>query len=154
MAKKSAGLLLFRETSDDVEVLLVHPGGPFWARKDEGAWSIPKGEFSDAEDPLQAAVREVREEIGETVTGDFIPLHAQHQSGGKTIYAWAVRFDFNPARLQSNSFSLEWPPRSGHEQSFPEVDRAEWFDVPAARAKILKGQRGFIEELEQRLKET
>jgi predicted NUDIX family NTP pyrophosphohydrolase len=125
MARQSAGLLLFRETSGRLEVLLVHPGGPFWAKKDVGAWSIPKGELSDAEDPLQAAAREVGEELGETVSGEFIPLQPQRQA--------------------------EWPPRSGREQTFHEVDRAEWFDLDVARTKILKGQVGFINELERKL---
>lgn len=151
MARQSAGLLLFRETSGRLEVLLVHPGGPFWAKKDVGAWSIPKGEFSDAEDPLHAATREVGEELGETVTGEFIPLQPQRQAGGKTVHAWAVRFDFNPAHLRSNSFSMEWPPRSGREQTFREVDRAEWFHPDAARTKILKGQVAFIDELERKV---
>lgn len=151
MPKQSAGLLLFRKTSGPVEVLLVHPGGPLWRKKDEGAWSIPKGEFSDAEDPLEAAVREVREELGETVTGHFILLRPQRQAGGKTVHAWAVQFDFDPARLKSNTFSMEWPPRSGRERIFPEVDRAAWFKLDAARTKILKGQVGFINELEREL---
>jgi predicted NUDIX family NTP pyrophosphohydrolase len=151
MARQSAGLLLFRGTAGRLEVLLVHPGGPFWAKKDVGAWSIPKGEPSDAEDPLQAAVREVGEELGGTVTGEFIPLQPQRQAGGKTVHAWAVRFDFDSAHLRSNTFSMEWPPRSGREQTFHEIDRAEWFDLDVARTKILRGQVGFINELERKL---
>jgi predicted NUDIX family NTP pyrophosphohydrolase len=151
MARQSAGLLLFREISGRLEVLLVHPGGPFWAKKNVGAWSIPKGELFDAEDPLRAAVREVGEELGEPVNGEFIPLQPQRQAGGKTVHAWAVRSDFNPAHVRSNTFSMEWPPRSGREQTFHEVDRAEWFDLDAARTKILNGQVGFINELERKV---
>ena len=144
--------MLFRETSERVEVLLVHPGGPFWVKKDAGAWSIPKGEFSDAEEPRQAAVREVREELGEAVSGDFIPLRPQRQAGGKTVHAWAVRSNFDPARLNSNTFAMEWPPRSGRQHVFPEIDRAAWFGLDEARVKILKGQAGFLDELENKLK--
>lgn len=151
MSKKSAGLLLFRDVSGAVEVLLVHPGGPYWTRKDQGAWSIPKGEFSEDEDPLQAAVREFKEEVGEAVTGDFVALQPRRQAGGKMVYAWAVRSDFDPVRLRSNAFSMEWPPRSGRQQAFPEIDRAAWFSLDAARAKISKGQAGFLEELENKL---
>jgi predicted NUDIX family NTP pyrophosphohydrolase len=124
-SKASAGLLLFRETSRNVEVLLVHPGGPFWAKKEAGAWSVPKGEF--------------------------IPLQPRRQAGGKLVYAWAVRSDFDPARLTSNTFSMEWPPRSGRQQAFPEIDRAAWFALDMARMKILKGQVGFLDELEKKL---
>ena len=152
MSKKSAGLLLFREASGPVEVLLVHPGGPFWSKKDKGAWSIPKGELSDDEDPLNAAVREVKEELGEAVTGDFIALQPRHQPGGKIVYAWAVRSGFDSARIKSNTFSIEWPPRSGRRQAFPEIDKAGWFGLDTARAKISKGQAGFLDELEDMLK--
>ena len=152
VSRKSAGLLLFREAHGVVEVLLVHPGGPYWARKDEGAWSIPKGEFRDDEDPLHAAVREVAEELGEPVTGNFLPLQPCRQAGGKTVHAWAVRVDFDPGRLRSNTFSMEWPPHSGRQQPFPEVDRAEWFALDVARMRIVKGQAGFLDELERRLK--
>jgi predicted NUDIX family NTP pyrophosphohydrolase len=152
MPKRSAGLLLFRGASTAIEVLLVHPGGPFWAKKDDAAWSIPKGEFSDDEDPLQAAVREFKEETGEPVAGDFVALEPQRQAGGKVVYAWAVRADFDPARLRSNTFSIEWPPRSRRQQLFPEIDRAEWFALDAARVKILKGQVGFLDELASKLR--
>jgi predicted NUDIX family NTP pyrophosphohydrolase len=148
MSKRSAGLLLFRDVSGAIEVLLVHPGGPFWAKKDEGAWSIPKGEISGDEDPLRAALREFEEEVGQTVTGDVIPLQPRRQAGGKLVHAWALRFDCDPARLRSNTFSMEWPPRSGRQQVFPEIDRAAWFPLQVARAKILKGQAGFLDELE------
>jgi predicted NUDIX family NTP pyrophosphohydrolase len=151
MPRKSAGLLLFRDNGGTLEVMLVHPGGPFWAAKDNGAWSIPKGEFSDDEDPLDAARREFEEETGETVTGDFIPLGPRRQTGGKTVHCWAVRADFDPARLKSNTFSMEWPPRSGQEQVFPEIDRAAWFPLDVARIKMLKGQRGLLEELEAKM---
>ena len=151
MSKKSAGLLLFRDVSRIVEVLLVHPGGPLWAKRDEGAWSIPKGEFSDDEESFHAALREFEEEMGEAVTGDFIALQPRRQGGGKVVHAWAVKSDFSPARLRSNTFSMEWPPRSGRRQAFPEIDRAAWFPLDAARAKISKGQVGFLDELEKKL---
>jgi len=151
MPKQSAGLLLFRGAPGAIEVLLVHPGGPFWANKDEGAWSIPKGEFSDDEVPLQAALREFKEETGETVAGAFIALRPQRQAGGKIVHAWAVEADFDPARLRSSPVSIEWPPRSGRRRTFPEVDRAAWFPLDVAHKKILKGQVGFLEELEARL---
>jgi predicted NUDIX family NTP pyrophosphohydrolase len=143
---KSAGLLLFRETAG-LEVLLVHPGGPFWAKKDDGAWSIPKGEFAEGEEPLHAAKREFEEETGIPAVGDFIALEPLKQPSGKLVFAWAVRADFDPSRLKSNTFSLEWPPKSGRQQEFPEVDRAEWFNVEAARRKILKGQAPFLDQL-------
>jgi predicted NUDIX family NTP pyrophosphohydrolase len=151
--RKSAGLLLFRDAPGGVEVLLVHPGGPFWAKKDRGAWSIPKGELAEDEDPLQAAIREFQEEVGHPApSGEFIPLTPQRQPSGKVVYAWAVRGDFDPARLQSNTFSIEWPPGSGRRQVFPEVDRAAWFPLHIAREKISKGQVGFLDELERKLK--
>jgi|SRR5690349_7159869 len=149
MAKKSAGLLLFRETSGSLEVLLVHPGGPFWSKKDEGAWSIPKGELAEGEDPLEAAKREFEEETGSPVRGEAIPLHPLKQPGGKTVQAWAVRGDFDPELLRSNTFPLEWPPKSGRVQEFPEVDRAAWFPIETARRKILKGQAGFLNQLQE-----
>jgi predicted NUDIX family NTP pyrophosphohydrolase len=147
MAKKSAGLLLFRDSTAGLEVLLVHPGGPFWARKDDGAWSIPKGEFGDDEQPLTAAKREFEEEMGVPPAGEFIPLEPLRQPGGKLVFAWAVRGDFEPSGLKSNVFSMEWPPKSGRQQEFPEIDRAEWFPIEAARVKILKGQAGLLDQL-------
>jgi predicted NUDIX family NTP pyrophosphohydrolase len=147
MAKQSAGLLLFRKTSVDVEVLLVHPGGPFWAKKDAGAWSIPKGEFDPGEDPLAAARREFAEETGASPSGEAIALAPVRQSGGKVVYAWAMNADFDPAALKSNTFSLEWPPKSGRRQEFPEVDRAAWFPLEEAQKKILKVQTPLIEQL-------
>lgn len=151
MPKKSAGLLLLREKSGSLEVLLVHPGGPFWTGKDEGAWSIPKGEIEGDEDPLAAARREFEEETGFAAAGEAIPLAPRRQSGGKIVYAWAVRGDLDPARVRSNTFSLEWPPKSGREQEFPEIDRAAWFPVEVAARKIVKGQAGFLDELVEKL---
>jgi predicted NUDIX family NTP pyrophosphohydrolase len=145
--RSSAGLLLYRFVDRTLQVLLVHPGGPFWARKDLGAWSIPKGEIDPGEEPLDAARREFTEETGGSVEGDFLPLQKRQQSSGKIVHAWAVRADFDPSRLTSAAFSMEWPPRSGRQQSFPEVDRAEWFDLATARQKIVKGQAGFLDEL-------
>lgn len=147
MPKQSAGLLLFRDRTGGFEVLLVHPGGPFWAKTDEGSWSIPKGEFTNGEDPLAAARREFEEELGAPVAGEFIPLGAAKQPGGKVVHAWAVRGDLDAARMKSNTFSMEWPPRSGRLREFPEVDRAEWFGLDAARIKILKGQTAFLDRL-------
>jgi predicted NUDIX family NTP pyrophosphohydrolase len=151
MRKQSAGLLLFRGTVADVEVLLVHPGGPFWAKKDDGSWSIPKGEFAEDEDPLAAAKREFQEETGAPAAGEFTPLAPLRQPGGKLVFAWAVRADFDPSRRKSNLFSMQWPPRSGRQQEFPEVDRAAWFGVESARRKILKGQAGFLDQLLERI---
>lgn len=149
--RRSAGLLLFREAGEGLEVFLVHPGGPFWARKGDGAWSIPKGEFDEGEDPLAAARREFEEETGVVVAGDMIPLEPIRQPGGKLVYAWAIRGDVNPADLKSNTFLMEWPPKSGRQQEFPEIDRGAWFAIPTARQKILKGQVGFLDQLEDKL---
>jgi predicted NUDIX family NTP pyrophosphohydrolase len=147
MAKKSAGLIMYRYRNLQLEVFLVHPGGPFWAKKDEGAWSIPKGEYTGEEDPLTAARREFKEETGCEATGNFIPLSPIKQPGGKIINAWAVEGDCRAEAIKSNTFIMEWPPRSGRQAEFPEVDRAAWFSIDQARKKILKGQVGFIEEL-------
>jgi predicted NUDIX family NTP pyrophosphohydrolase len=147
--KRSAGLLPYRRRAGRLEVFLVHPGGPFWASKDLGAWSIPKGEIGDAEDALACARREFREEIGCDIDGDFRPLAPVRQAGGKRVEAWAVEADCEASRVSSNLFEMEWPPRSGKMQSFPEVDRADWFDLPTARAKLLKGQLPLLDELEQ-----
>ena len=147
MPKQSAGLLMFRLRDGEPEVLLVHPGGPFWATKDEGAWSIPKGEFPAEEQPLAAAQREFEEETGCRARGPFIPLTPVTQRSGKLVHAWAVEGDCNAAQLRSNVFSLEWPPKSGRRQEFPEVDRAEWFSVPVALRKINAAQRAFLTEL-------
>ena len=150
MPKRSAGILLFRDSSGGLEVLLIHPGGPFWMmKKDAGAWSIPKGLIDEGEDPLAAARREFEEETGGRADGEAVPLEPLRQPGGKIVQAWAVRGDYDPAALKSSTFSMEWPPKSGHRQEFPEVDRAGWFDLAAAREKILAGQRGFLDQLER-----
>lgn len=151
MPKRSAGILLYRLSAGLLEVLLVHPGGPFWAKKDDGAWSIPKGEFSEDEDPLEAARREFHEETGGRVAGECLPLTPLKQPSGKIVHAWMAQGDLDPRDLQSNTFSMEWPKGSGKFQSFPEVDRAGWFAVEAARLKILKGQAPFLDELQARL---
>jgi len=151
MAKLSAGLLLFRRMHDQIEVFLVHPGGPFWARKDEGAWSLPKGEFTEDEDPLQAAKREFTEETGLEAEGAFLPLGESKQPSGKSVTAWALERDLDASTIKSNMFLMEWPPKSGKIQEFPEVDRGGWFSLPQARAKILKGQVTFIERLSEKL---
>ena len=147
MPKRSAGLLMYRRRGGAVELLLVHPGGPFWAKKDDGAWSIPKGEYDDGEAPLAVAKREFAEEVGAVPDGDFIDLGEVTQAGRKVVRAFALEGDFDVARLQSNTFEIEWPPKSGRKRSFPEVDRAEWFAPDEARRKILAGQRPFIERL-------
>lgn len=153
MAKKSAGLLMYRRRQGDLEVFLVHPGGPFWAKKDEGAWSIPKGEYTPGEEPFEVAKREFQEETGFQAGGDFIPLTPRKQPSGKIISAWALEGDCDAASVKSNTFSMEWPPRSGKQQEFPEVDRAGWFTIPAAKEKILKGQVSFLDELSEILEE-
>jgi predicted NUDIX family NTP pyrophosphohydrolase len=152
VAKKSAGLIMYRFKDSQLEVLLVHPGGPFWAKKDNGAWSIPKGEYSDDEEPLKVARREFKEETGHKADGDFMPLKPIKQPGGKVISAWAVEGDCDAGMIKSNTFTMQWPPRSGKRAAFPEVDRAGWFAVNRARQKILKGQRGFLEELSEILR--
>lgn len=154
MAKKlSAGILVYRIRSGTPEVLLVHPGGPFWAKKDPGAWSIPKGEFDEGADPLETAKREFLEETGSPVSGKFIALEPLKQRSGKIVHAWAVEGDLDAASITSNTFSMEWPPRSGKQQEFPEVDRGEWFTIPAARKKLQEGQLGFLDELERSVEE-
>jgi predicted NUDIX family NTP pyrophosphohydrolase len=147
----SAGLLLYRIRHAAIEVLLVHPGGPYWKTKDDGAWSIPKGEFSGAEDPLVAARREFLEETGVAIEGDLRALKPIQQSGGKIVHAWAVEGDLDPTTIVSNTFDIEWPPRSGRLQSFPEIDRAAWFALPEATRKILRGQVPLLEELARML---
>lgn len=147
MSKKSAGLLIYRLREGGLEVFLVHPGGPFWAKKELGAWSIPKGEHEADEDPLDAACREFTEETGFTAKGPFLPLTPQKQKSGKVIRAFACEGEVSPENLDSNSFILEWPPRSGKFQEFPEVDRAAWFPLTEAKGKIHPGQEGFLKEL-------
>jgi predicted NUDIX family NTP pyrophosphohydrolase len=152
--RRSAGILLYRGSGRELRLLLVHPGGPFWAKKDEGAWSIPKGEYDEGEDPLAVARREFEEELGSPApAGDMLDLGELVQPSRKRIAAFAVEGDFDANRLKSNLFELEWPPKSGTMQSFPEVDRAEWFTLDEARAKILPGQRPFIDRLLERLGE-
>jgi predicted NUDIX family NTP pyrophosphohydrolase len=148
-AKQSAGVLLYRRPAGRLQVLLVHPGGPFWQKKDLGAWSIPKGEFAAAGDALAAATREFHEETGLEVAGPLTPLVPVKQPGGKIVHAWAVEGDFDPQTLKSNTFSLEWPPRSGRPQEFPEVDRAAWFDLEEAKRRINRGQSALLDQLEQ-----
>ena len=152
--KHSAGLLVYRRCKGEVEVLLVHPGGPFWAKKDLGAWSIPKGEIDPGEesDPLAVARREFAEETGRPITGAFVPLEPVRQAGGKLVEAWAVEGDLDVSKLHSNSFTMEWPPRSGKLRSFPEVDRAEWFPISEAGKRILKGQLPLLDQLEALLR--
>ncbi|HLL29222.1 MAG TPA: NUDIX domain-containing protein [Xanthobacteraceae bacterium] len=151
MPQKSAGILMYRRHHGAAEVLLVHPGGPFWKKKDDGAWTIPKGLVEAHEDALAAARREFQEETGAMPAGEFMPLGEFRQSSAKTISVWAVEGEFDPAALESNSFSLEWPPRSGRMQEFPEIDRAAWFLPAAARRKILKGQRAVLDALFARI---
>jgi len=151
LPRRSAGILLYKRTPDGPLLLLVHPGGPFWARKDEGAWSIPKGEYTDDENPQLAAHREFMEETGGNVTAGLVSLGEFHQPGGKIVTAFAAEADFDPATLRSNSFSLEWPPKSGRTRQFPEVDRAAWFPPAEALQKILPGQRPVVEALLNRL---
>jgi predicted NUDIX family NTP pyrophosphohydrolase len=147
MPKKSAGILLYRLRDGEMQVFLVHPGGPFWVRKDIGAWSIPKGEFDEDEEPLAAALREFEEETGFGVSGTFIPLSPVKLKSGKIILAWAAEGDCDPSAVRSNTFTVEWPPKSGRQREFPEVDRAEWFTVDEARKKINPGQKTLLEEL-------
>lgn len=151
--KLSAGIVLYRRSKGELEVFLVHPGGPFWAKKDAGAWSIPKGEYAEGEDPEAVARREFQEETGCELAGPLQPLTSLKQPSGKVISAWAMEGDFDSALLKSNTFALEWPPRSGKMQQFPEVDRGAWFDLPTAREKILTGQRQFLEQLRRCVKE-
>jgi predicted NUDIX family NTP pyrophosphohydrolase len=150
MAKSSAGLLMYRQRGG-LEVLLVHPGGPFWKSKDDGAWTIPKGEFSADELPLDAALREFREETGLEARGPFTELGPVKQKGGKVVYCWAFEGDCDPAAIRSNTFTMEWPPKSGKQAEFPEIDRAAWFTPAEARKKILPALTALIEQLEQAL---
>lgn len=152
--KRSAGILLFRSAGEAPEFLLVHPGGPYWAKRDAGAWTIPKGGIEDGEDPRDCALRELEEELGTApalAPERMIELGAVRQKAGKVVEAWAAEAEFDPAGLQSNTFALEWPPRSGREQEFPEVDRAEWFGLERAREKILPAQTEFLDRLLEHL---
>jgi len=147
MPKKSAGILVYRKTKEEYEVLLVHPGGPFWAKRDLNSWSVPKGEFEDDEEPLSAAKREFEEETGFTIEGKLIELVPVKQPGGKLIYTWAVQGDIDISRVKSNLFKIEWPPKSGMFKEFPETDRAEWFAFDIAKKKILSGQVPILDNL-------
>jgi predicted NUDIX family NTP pyrophosphohydrolase len=147
MAKKSAGILLYRLRNEKLEVLLVHPGGPFWSKKDLGTWSIPKGEFEDNEDPFEAAKREFKEELGTAVSGDHFTMTPVKQKNNKTVYAFAINGDLDASVIKSNTFKMEWPPKSGKEMEFPEVDKAGWFDYETAKLKMNTAQISILEEL-------
>lgn len=151
MASQSAGVLFYRYTNMLPEVLLVHPGGPFWSKKDKGAWSVPKGEIQENETPLAAARREIAEETGIIITGTLTALTPVKQKGGKKVFAWACLQDTDVEKIKSNTFDIEWPPGSGRKQSFPEIDKAAWFDIPAALGKILESQQPLLLELQQLL---
>jgi predicted NUDIX family NTP pyrophosphohydrolase len=151
MSKISAGLLMYRRRPEGLEVFLAHPGGPFFRNKDDGAWSIPKGEVDGEEDLLSAAKREFEEETGLVPTSPLIALSPIKQKSGKTVHAWAFEGDCDPAKIVSNSFELEWPPRSGKRQTFPEIDRAEFFDLATAAVKINPAQAALLDELAERL---
>ncbi len=154
MKRASAGLLLYRRAAGGLEVMLVHPGGPYWARKDEGSWSIPKGEIEPGEEALAAARREFEEETGATVQGEFVPLQSVKLRSGKVVHAWALQADFDTAGLRSNLFSMEWPPKSGEQREFPEADRAAWFGIDQARLKIHPGQAPLLDYLLAHLEAT
>ncbi len=146
---------MYRDRQGVLEVFLVHPGGPFWAKRDAGSWSIPKGEYLTGEDPFEVAKREFHEETGFQAGGEeFLPLTPRRQPRGKTITAWAFERDGDASAIKSNTFTMEWPPHSGRQQEFPEVDRGGWFSILAAKEKIIKGQEGFIDELDQILRKT
>lgn len=149
MPKTSAGLLMYRVIDEGVQTLLVHPGGPFWKNKDEGAWSIPKGEVAPGEDLLAVAKREFEEELGFQPVGEFIELSSIKQKGGKVVHAWAFEGDCDPSTIRSNTFTMQWPPKSGRQVEFPEVDRAEFFGLDAAKKKIVSGQVGLLEQIEE-----
>jgi predicted NUDIX family NTP pyrophosphohydrolase len=149
--KTSAGIVLYRVISGELEIFLVHPGGPFWAKRDRGSWSIPKGEIIEGAEPLETAKREFLEETGSPIDGVFTALTPLRQPGGKLILAWGVSGDIDASSIKSNTFSMEWPPRSGTQQDFPEVDRGAWFSLPDACEKILPGQLGFLDELRQKI---
>jgi predicted NUDIX family NTP pyrophosphohydrolase len=154
MTVHSGGILLFRRTSGWLQVMLVHPGGPYWENKDEGVWSIPKGLFEEDEGPLEAARREFAEETGFVAEGEFIGLDELVQPSKKVVHAWALESDLDTTRIRSNTFTLEWPPNSGCFEDYPEIDRGQWFDIAEARTKITKGQAGFIDRLIERLEST
>jgi predicted NUDIX family NTP pyrophosphohydrolase len=151
MPKRSAGLLVYRSTAGRLEVLLVHPGGPYWAKRDDGAWSVPKGEHEPDEDPFDVAIREFREELGLDPPAGRVPisLGELRQASGKRVSAWAIEGDLDVERIRSNTFTMEWPPRSGTTREFPEVDRAAWFNLDLARRKLIPGQVGFLDRLRE-----
>ncbi len=149
--KKSAGILLFKSVNNQLEIFLVHPGGPFWKNKDLGSWSIPKGEYPDGENPLEAAKREFQEETGTMLSGNFIELNPVKLKSGKLIHAWALQSDIDAATITSNEFEMEWPPKSGKIKRFPEVDRGEWFTFETAVKKVNPAQVGLIEQLQKLL---
>jgi predicted NUDIX family NTP pyrophosphohydrolase len=152
VARRSAGIVLYRSGADGVEVLLVHPGGPFWAKKDAGAWSIPKGEYEDGEDALACALREFEEETGTRLgSDDLLELGSVRQKSGKQVTAWAVAGDLDAETVRSNTFVMEWPPRSGRQAEFPEIDRAQWFGVDVAREKLVSAQAELLDRLLQRV---
>jgi predicted NUDIX family NTP pyrophosphohydrolase len=152
LPKRSAGIVLYRRTDGGPELLLVHPGGPFWAKKDDGAWSIPKGEYAEADDPLAAALREFEEETGTALDGaGAVELGSVVQRAGKVVTAWALEGDLDPATIASNTFTMEWPPRSGRTAEFPEVDRAAWFGRAEARRKLVPAQAELVDRLDERL---
>lgn len=142
---------MYRFSGEDVEIFLVHPGGPFWAKKDLASWSIPKGEFSNEEDPLEAARREFEEETGFPVNGKFTSLEMLKQPSGKIIHAWALECDCDATKIKSNTFSLEWPPKSGKQQEFPEIDKADWFNTEIAKVKLHRGQVELVDRLLKKL---
>lgn len=151
VGKQSAGILLYRRKGGELEVLLAHPGGPYWRNKDAGAWTIPKGAIEPGEDPLAAARREFEEETGHAPGGEALPLQPVRQRGGKLVHAWAIEGDFDPAALRSNTFPMEWPPRSGKQVEFPEIDRASWFGIDEAARRVLPAQAALLAELVERL---
>jgi predicted NUDIX family NTP pyrophosphohydrolase len=152
VARRSAGILLYRLTGEGPEVLLVHPGGPFWAKRDDGVWSIPKGEYGEDDEPLTSALREFEEETGTPLEpGELVELGSVKQKSGKVVVAWAIRADLDADAIHSNTFAMEWPPRSGRTAEFPEVDRAGWFDPPAARRKLVAAQAAFVDRLLEHL---
>jgi predicted NUDIX family NTP pyrophosphohydrolase len=152
MPNQSAGILLYRKKNNRIELFLVHPGGPFWQKKDIGVWTIPKGEFADNEEAFEAAKREFEEETGISLSGNFIELTPVKQKAGKLIYAWALEGDVDAANISSNSFKIEWPPKSGRYKEFPEVDKAEWLSEEQAKEKINPAQARLVDELLQKLK--
>jgi len=151
MKKQSAGILVYRFVNDHCEVLLIHPGGPLWKKRDRDAWSIPKGEFDDDENPFDAAIREFKEETGHDIDGDFREMEPVIQKGGKTVYAWAVEGDLDASDITSNTFRMEWPPKSGYYQDFPEADKADWIPLAEAQEKMFKGQEPLIDQLADKL---